>query len=184
MANIMELLPREVQLNINRILDEELWNLTKLLTIIKYGINAREKCTTAIEQERAGKNVFSSEEPLSAVSLFAGLKSKPLSAFCTKPYWSDKCRTISDPSSRKQFFKQVGYCFLCLKIIKFVIVTGRKVVFTARDCTIPLFVLRDIKRMIRIKRIPPVERLIIQQRATRAKPINTSGVFTNSCSNS
>ena len=42
---IMELLPHEVQLNINRTLDEELWNLTRLLTIIKCEINAGEKCT-------------------------------------------------------------------------------------------------------------------------------------------
>ena len=112
---IMELLPHEVQLNINRNLDEELWNFTRLLTIIKCEINAREKCTTAMEQERVGKNVFSSEEPLSAASLFAGQKSKPLCVFCKKPHWSDKCRTITDPSSRKQFLKQGSYCFLCLK---------------------------------------------------------------------
>ena len=112
---LMELLPHEVQLNINRNLDEELWNFTRLLTIIKCEINAREKCTTAMEQERVGKNVFSSEEPLSAASLFAGQKSKPLCVFCKKPHWSDKCRTITDPSSRKQFLKQGSYCFLCLK---------------------------------------------------------------------
>ena len=105
---IMELLPHEVQLNINRTLDEELWNLTRLLTIIKCEINAREKCTTAMEQERVGKNVFSSEEPLSAASLFAGQKSKPLCVFCKKPHWSEKCRTISNPSSQKQFLNQGG----------------------------------------------------------------------------
>ena len=88
---IMELLPHEVQLNINRTLDEESWNLTRLLTIIKCDIDAREKCTTAMEQERVCKNVFSSEEPLSAASLFAGQKSKPPCVFCKKPYWSDKC---------------------------------------------------------------------------------------------
>ena len=112
---IMELLPHKVQLNINRTLDEELWNLTKLLTIIKCEINAREKCTTAMEQERVGKNVFSSEDSLSVASLFAGQKSKPLCVFCKKTHWSDKCGTISDPSSRKEFLKQGGYCFLCLK---------------------------------------------------------------------
>ena len=61
---IMELPSHEVQLNINRNLDEELWNLTRLLTIIKCEINAREKCTTAIVKERVGQNVFSFEEPL------------------------------------------------------------------------------------------------------------------------
>ena len=48
---IMELLPHEGQLNVNRTLDEELWNLNRLLTIIKYEINSRGKCTTAMEQE-------------------------------------------------------------------------------------------------------------------------------------
>ena len=116
---IMELLPHEVQLNINRTLDEELCNLTRFLTIIKCETNAREKCTTDMEQERVGKNVFSSEELLSAASLFAGQKSKPLCVFCKKPHWSDKdlekCRKIFDPSSQKQVLKRGDYYFLGLK---------------------------------------------------------------------
>ena len=46
---IMELLPHEVQFNINGTLDEDLWKLTRLLTIINCEINAREKCITAME---------------------------------------------------------------------------------------------------------------------------------------
>ena len=69
----------------------------------------------AMEQERVGKNVFSSEDSLCVASLFAGQKSKPLCVFCKKTHWSDKCGIISDPSSRKEFLKQGGYCFLCLK---------------------------------------------------------------------
>ena len=55
---LMELLPHEVQLNINRNLNEELWNLIRLLKMIKCEINVREKCTAAIEQERVGKSIF------------------------------------------------------------------------------------------------------------------------------
>ena len=55
---IMELLPHEVPLNISKTLDEELWNLTRLLTIIKWEINTRQKCTTAMEQDRVGNNIF------------------------------------------------------------------------------------------------------------------------------
>ena len=158
---IMELPSHEVQLNINRNLDEELWNLTRLLTIIKCEINAREKCTTAIVKERVGQNVFSFEEPLSVASLFAGQKSKLLCVFCKKSHWSVKCRTISDPSSRKQFLKQGGYCFLCLKEDhKIRDCKGREVVFTARDCTIPSFVLKETKRKIKVRRIPLAEPLI------------------------
>ena len=68
-----------------------------------------------MEQEKVGKNVFSCEESLSAASLFAGQKSKPLCVFSKKPHWSDKCRTIYNPSSQKQFLNQGGYCFLCLR---------------------------------------------------------------------
>ena len=46
---IMELLPHEVQFNINGTLDEDLWKLTRLLTIINCELNAREKCITAME---------------------------------------------------------------------------------------------------------------------------------------
>ena len=112
---IMELLPHEVQLNINRTLDEELWNLTRLPMMIKCEINAREKFTTTTEQKRVGKTVFSSEEPLSVASLFTRQKSKLLCVFCKRPHWSDKCRTIVYPSSQKQFLKQGGYCCLCLR---------------------------------------------------------------------
>ena len=75
---VMELLPHEVQLNSNRTLDEELWNITRLLTIMKCEINAREKYTNAMEQDSVGKNVFPSEEPHSLANLFPGQKSKPL----------------------------------------------------------------------------------------------------------
>ena len=115
---IMELLPHEVQLNINRDLDEKLWNLSWLLTIIRCEINAGEKCTTAIKQERVGKNVFSSEEPMSAASLFAGQKSIPLCIFWKKPHWSDKCQKSLIQVHENSFWNKeatVLFCFFCLK---------------------------------------------------------------------
>ena len=108
---VMELLPREVQLNINRDLDEKLWNLTRLLTIIKCEINAWEKCTNAIKQERVGKNVFCSEESMSAASLFAGQKSIPLCVFWKKPYWSDKCRKSLIQVHENSFWNKVDTVF-------------------------------------------------------------------------
>ena len=168
---------------VNRNLDDELCNLSRVLTIIKCEINARENCTIAIEQERLRKNVSSSVEPLSAASLFSGQKSKLLCVFCKKLDWSDKCRTINDPISRKQFLKQGGYCFLCLKEEhKIRDCKKEKVCFYCKDYTIPLFVLKEKKR-IRIKGIPLVERLKLSN-VPRAKPINTSSVITSSCSNS
>ena len=162
---------------VNRNLDDELCNLSKC------EINAREKCTIAIEQERLGKNVSSSVELLSAASLFSGQKSKLLCVFCKKLDWSDKFRTISDPISRKQFLKQGGYCFLRLKEEhKIRDCKKEKVCFYCKDYTIPLFVLKEKKR-IRIKGIPLVERLKLSN-VPRTKPINTSSVITSSCSNS
>ena len=61
----VKLLQNEVQLNINRALDKKLWNRTRLLMIINYEIKVIKWCTTATEQERAGKNAINSEEQLS-----------------------------------------------------------------------------------------------------------------------
>ena len=55
--------------------------------VIKCEKNAREKCTTAMEEERVGKSAFSSEEPLSTASVFVGKKSKLLCGFCKKTHW-------------------------------------------------------------------------------------------------
>ena len=53
-----------------------------------------------------------------------------------------------------------------MKTLKLVIVKRRKVALTERDYTVPLFVLKEKKRIIRIRRIPIIERLITQERAT------------------
>ena len=96
----MKLLPHEVQLNINRILGKGFSSLTRFLMIIKCVINAKEICTTNMEQERVCKDVISSKEPLSTASLFAGQKSYSLCVFCKKPHCSDKFRTINLEASK------------------------------------------------------------------------------------
>ena len=55
---MVELLPHEVQLNINRTLYGKILSLTILLMVIKCEINATERCITAMKQETIGKNVF------------------------------------------------------------------------------------------------------------------------------
>ena len=109
---MIELLPHEVQLNINRTLDK-LWNLTRLLMMIKCKINASEICITAMEQERIGKY---SEKPLSAASLIAKQNYKPLCVFCKKRHWSDICRKISDPKFTKITFETSWSLFSLYKI--------------------------------------------------------------------
>ena len=54
--------------------------------------------------------------------------------------------------------------FVQKETIKLETVKRRRVVFTAKDYTIPLFVMTEIKRLIRIRKIPLAERLITQQR--------------------
>ena len=119
---IMERLPHEFRLNVSRNLKDELWDLTKLLTLIHDEIRARENCTVPnTATTKGGKNnLFSSksdELPFTGASLFsAGHKQAQNSCvFCRKPHWSDKCTVITDCEAHKEFLRKGGRCFLCLK---------------------------------------------------------------------
>ena len=107
-------------------------------------------------------------------------KNLSLSVFFVKTHWSDKCQTISDPISQKQFFKQGRYCFLFLK-------EDHK----SRDC-------KKKKGCFYCKRLQ--NPAICSERNKKddnneedspnnlatchvQKPINTSSIITNSCSN-
>ena len=108
---IMERLPHEFRLTISRDLRDEIWDLSKLLDLIRDEIKARESCIApsthrdTTPSPSTGFNLFTSNTTPSRQSC----------VFCRKPHWSDKCTVISDVDARKEFLKKGGRCFLCLK---------------------------------------------------------------------
>ena len=114
---IMERLPDKFRHDVSRGLkDEPLWNLTKLLEIIKEELKVLENCSSTCIP--TGKNdLFNSFESQisSGASLYTGQLKTVSCVFCKKPHYSDKCNVITDSQARKEFLKKGGRCFLCLK---------------------------------------------------------------------
>ena len=115
---IMDRLPHEFKLNVSRNLKDELWDLTKFLTLIHDEIKARENCSS-VNGKNDHSNFNSEKLPFTGASLFTKNQSSPQHqqscVFCRKPHWSDKCTVLTDCESRKNFLKRGGRCFLCLK---------------------------------------------------------------------
>ena len=95
---------------------QEIWDLTKLLELIKEEVRTRENCS--LKNDGKSRNFdFNLEYQSSDSALFSSQnKNKPkiLCVFCREPHWSDKCTVISDAQARKNFLRKGGRCFLCL----------------------------------------------------------------------
>ena len=115
---IIERLPHQLKLVIGRNIKDEVWDLTKILTVINDELVARENCIMSTD-EKGGKNNLSEngmiENPFSGSALTSQQKTKNKCVFCKGSHWSDKCEVITDPCARKDFLKSAKRCFLCLK---------------------------------------------------------------------
>ena len=119
---ILEKLPQEIKLIVARNV-KETWDLMKILDIVNQELGAREAC--AVKTAEDGKNGSDNYERFLYTGLslhisswyriqgqkFANIKC----VFCGQGHWSDKCSLITDPKARKNFLREKGFCFLCLK---------------------------------------------------------------------
>ena len=118
---ILEILPQEIKVIARNV--KETWDLTKILDIVNQELGAREAC--AVKTAEDGKNGSDNYERFLYTGLslhisswyriqgqkFANIKC----VFCGQGHWSDKCSLITDPKARKNFLREKGFCFLCLK---------------------------------------------------------------------
>ena len=118
---IMDRLPIQFKLTVSRHLKTDLWDLTKLLELIRDEIRAREN-VSAIEgstREDEGKNSSNVREYIEKPHTDAVLTSqstpKSRCIFCKAFHWSDKCKVISDIEARKEFLRKGKRCFLCMR---------------------------------------------------------------------
>ena len=114
-------LPIQFKLTVSRHLKTDLWDLTKLLELIRDEIRAREN-VSAIEgstREDEGKNSSNVREYIEKPHTDAVLTSqstpKSRCIFCKAFHWSDKCKVISDIEARKEFLRKGKRCFLCMR---------------------------------------------------------------------
>ena len=101
---------------VSRHLKSDLWDLTKLLELIRDEIRAREN-VSAIEgltREDEGKNSSNVRDYIEKPQINAVLTSQSRCIFCKAFHWSDKCKVISDIEARKEFLRKGERCFLCM----------------------------------------------------------------------
>ena len=110
---ILEKLPNELRLIINKNNNENDWNFTKILDLINVELKVCKACF-----EPPGSSAFNRENRKfkkgdSKCHSFKG--SGRECVFCDGDHWSGKCRIVSDVQARKDLLKKGNRCFMCLR---------------------------------------------------------------------
>ena len=113
---IMDRLPHEFKLTISRNLKQDLWDITRLLELIREELRARENIAT----DRSRDTTDHTEDrngfyPHTDAVLVTQNHPKGKCIFCKAAHWTDKCTVITDTEARKEFLRKGRRCFLCLR---------------------------------------------------------------------
>ena len=119
---ILEILPHQLKLIISRNLKSEIWDLDKILLLINEELRTQESCiipsnsfnSISNDEKQGGNNLSHFESPTSGSALYANQTHQHKCVFCRGNHWSDKCKVISDPETRKEYLRKGNRCFLCL----------------------------------------------------------------------
>ena len=114
---ILEKLPDEIRLVINRKLGTNNWCIDDVLEILKHEIVARENCDFSkthsenkFEKSQQEKNNKESRVTVDAF-LAGSLKRSLKCAFCSQNHYHDKCNVVTDYVSRGNIIWQNKLCF-------------------------------------------------------------------------
>jgi hypothetical protein len=107
---LMNKLPGEIRLVIARELNDEHWEVDKLMEIIDKEVDARER---SIGQQLMRKTPHKSL-PTGAVLVTSN--SRPTGCvYCGGDHQSDQCTVITEPQPRKETLRKAGRCYVCLR---------------------------------------------------------------------
>jgi len=105
----MTKLPQEFRLIVSREVQDEEWNVDRLMKLIEREIDARERASAGSQTQRR----FRGELPTAAAILSSGMV-KPKCSYCRQNHSSASCKVVIDISARKQMLRKAGHCFNCL----------------------------------------------------------------------
>ena len=112
---IMAKLPQQVKLIISRKFGKNSWDVKEVLLELKTELEAREKVSLT---ENTDPNETEEQGMFSGSALFTGSQDvrKSTCIFCKKAsHKSSECRTVSNPTARKNIILKERRCLLCLK---------------------------------------------------------------------
>ena len=121
---IIETLPQDIKLIINRKIETDIWDLTKVLDLISLELRAEETCVAPnqLSPSTDGKNIIA-DDLFTSSSLHVAGNPRPARGsnaikyvFCKGSHWLDKCWVLPDPAARKEFLRKGKRCFLYLNV--------------------------------------------------------------------
>ena len=123
----MSKIPEELRITITRDLATEEWDLKPMLEIFRKKLQIREKCQfipghVSTREPRANylpKRHATFEPPSTTSALLTdGIPQAQRSSWCTYckgPHPSSNCTVMTNVAAQKQFIRQRGKCFICLR---------------------------------------------------------------------
>jgi len=114
---ILSKLPSEFRLIISREVKEDRWQLDELMRVIDEEVRARERATNSSGRANNGNRQTrgSNKGFPTSTSLFSSNSPAPKCSYCREQHSSNACKSITDPSERKQILRRSGRCFVCLR---------------------------------------------------------------------
>ena len=108
-------LPGEINLLLSRKFDSnvDLWLIADMMKELRIEVEARERCATNTGRLREQKLPLTIEGLLVHGKRVG--KSRLSCPYCEGGHFPDKCRTITNPGTRKQMLMEKKLCFLCTK---------------------------------------------------------------------
>ena len=107
---LIEKLPFSLRQCIAWKFENDIWNLTEMLKILKSELESRERSVTV-------GGSFNNDKPqsrYSSAALYSGYKTvQKKCIFCNEKHSANRCLKITDTHARKRFLSSNGLCFVC-----------------------------------------------------------------------
>ena len=98
-------LPHEIQLLVNREIGDGEWQVDQVMTILEREITARERASVTGTEPRG--------PPLHTTAAFMIGDGQPKCSYCRQNHSSSSCTVVTDVAQRKGILKRAGRCFVC-----------------------------------------------------------------------
>ena len=105
---LLQKLPVELRLIVSRAVEEDDWNLDRLLRQL---IEARERATLSTSQVPKQPQPARNPPSNGTTSTFFSPSSTPQCSYCQKAHFSNECGTVTSPTERKQILRRSGRWF-------------------------------------------------------------------------
>lgn len=110
---LLQKLPSELRLVLNREVSESDWNLDELLKKLEREMEARERASMPTSQTVNKKQ--GRDPPASTAAAFLSPSTTPHCCYCQQSHFSGEYGVVTTPDERKQILRRYGRCFICLK---------------------------------------------------------------------